>query len=505
MYKGLTGGIGSHAQPNLLSVCSPNCARCPRRFAQRVGAGDLAKFDGVAIENWGFAIILLDLAENFVRFRWRLGETALKMELVRIGGLVLLGAVAVQSPAVAQDVAPTTDVRHIDVSLSVRETYDTNVARTDKATAQLRGLRTVDELTSPSISVDALQPVGGQALFLTGLVAYDSYVRNSQLDRENINLTTGLNAKLGACRSTLSGSYRRAQSDLAQLSLANSSVVQNVEQTTLGDVNFTCGRNLGLTSSFDLTASNSENSANVYQQLNNNGLNATFSVGYRRASLGTLSVYGQYGRTEFPQRQVPIKISGSPPAYNIQFATDSFNQGAAGLRYERNAGSRITVTARLAYSTLTPGVNVVQAPGTPPLTGGRGFEGVSYGGDITYRPTPRLQAEVKFDRDIKPSNQVDASYFLDQHYVLAADYALGTRIKVRVGVDDEDSNYRGGLIHKGFDLTQSTIVGGFASVDVAVLRKIHVVLDVRTEKRTADIHAYDYESTRVGLALTARF
>src|SRR5690242_13118414 len=93
------------------------------------------------------------------------------------------------------DMAAAQNPNRTDVRVDSSLRYDSNVARSDDATAALRGIQPEDEIFTPGVSVDVARVLGGQSVFLQGALSYNFYAHNSKLNRERLVLDTGVNSQ----------------------------------------------------------------------------------------------------------------------------------------------------------------------------------------------------------------------------------------------------------------------------------------------------------------------
>ena len=76
----------------------------------------------------------------------------------------------------------------LTASVSGETLYDTDVAQSDAQIAAERGIVLADEIYTPSVTVDAVKPLGRENVFLHAIASYDFYQHNTILDRERLNL-----------------------------------------------------------------------------------------------------------------------------------------------------------------------------------------------------------------------------------------------------------------------------------------------------------------------------
>ena len=109
--------------------------------------------------------------------------------------------------------------RKITLSVASDLLYDTNVAHGTETAARLRDIEPEDVRSTNVAAIDLALPAGRAAFTFLGVVGYDAYARNDQLDRERIDLSAGTKLPLAFCMFDDDLHYARAQSDLADLSL----------------------------------------------------------------------------------------------------------------------------------------------------------------------------------------------------------------------------------------------------------------------------------------------
>lgn len=408
------------------------------------------------------------------------------------GGLAALGTVVAWSPVLGQtaDVAPAGDVRHLTISPEVETTYDTNVARSDAAFAQLKRLTREDVYVQPTVTIDALMPVNREAVFLTGLVGYDYYARNTVLNRQRIDLTGGVSARLARCLPQIKGSFAQHQAHLEELLPGPGAPIATPQNTTTqASVGFemTCPRSQGLSPNISVTHSTYENSSKFYKPTNNDSNSVMAGLSYARPGLGAIQLYGNYTAVSY---DAPFLVPFPP--FELK---NNFNLYSGGLRYDRPIGSRLSGTVSIAYSALRP-----------ELAFNPGFTGVTYSAEVNYKVTPRANVHGLVSRATQPSNQVGAAYVIDNTRQIDASYNMGPRLILTVGGFQDPRSYQGGLGHgtSGF-LTSERIDRVFGSVRYELNRRISVVLDAANEHRSSNVALFNYTSNRVGLTLKSLF
>jgi hypothetical protein len=170
--------------------------------------------------------------------------------------------------------------------------YDSNVARANDEQALARGLVQEDFRFTPAATLDMFIPVVGRhGVFANGFAGYDFYDRNTRLNRERIELRSGLNLRFAQCRSDIFGSLSRRQSELGDITLGP---IDNSE--TLRSVTFEgrCERPTGLNPRFSLFYEEGRNSEERRRRSNLDRFRAEAGLGYSNVALGTFGIFGRY-------------------------------------------------------------------------------------------------------------------------------------------------------------------------------------------------------------------
>jgi hypothetical protein len=218
-------------------------------------------------------------------------------------------------------------------------------------------------------------------------------------------------------------------------------------------------------------------------------LNAIGGLTYSRPSIGQLSIYGKYTQTDFPDRSLP---DGS---------NDGFKVYSGGLVYARKFGSKINTTLSVYDATVSI-VSPIRAGATESA-----FSGAIFSADLAYQPTHRLLLHLNYARTVSPSNRLDVSYAIDATGLAEVTYRLGARSGFTLGASRGDNHYQQSALNlqPTLDLSKETVRTFYGIMRYNLTRRISINLDVRREDRHANIAAYVYGSTRIGLTTIAAF
>jgi hypothetical protein len=393
----------------------------------------------------------------------------------------MLGATA----AHAQTATPE---RHFTAGVRATATYDSNVSRTSAELRERRGLSKDDMRYTPSLTIDALLPLGRQSLSLVGLVGYDFYQNNTRLNSERVSLDGAAGFQLSRCNGAFTANYARRQSDLGDLFFITdpggniSSRVRNQEDIKSIGLSASCGGAIGIKPTAFVQQTWVDNSAGVRRISDYNSTSAQAGLAYSRPTFGLLTLFGSYSTTSFPNRSTLVGLAGS----------DGFKSKGGGVRFERSIGSRLSGLVEVSYTSTDSQRSV------------NDFSGITYRGQIMQKVGTSLLWTFDLSRAVQPSNRVDANYSVEEFYSFDADYALSDRAGLNLNLYARDRNYRGGFLVLGpslvNDKTRSVTIGG----RYRLLRKINLTLAATRESRQANGTIFDYKSTRVvtGIATT---
>jgi hypothetical protein len=402
------------------------------------------------------------------------------------------GGLMIASPALAQT-ATTTSMSIVDnpsvsqasahykVNGTVEEEYQSNVAGGNAAVAALRGLKRDDFIFTPTALLDLFKPLGRESIYLDGSVGYNVFARNHVLDRENLNLSGGVNGELSACRATLTGAYIRGQKELQDITRSK---VQDTLETASVGLNGVCGRGHGLQPTFSVSQSWTNNSLAQLNSQDYNTLGGSGGLDYVGPTFGTLSLFGQYQTTDFTNRILMVDLS----AFH-----DGFDTYGGGVRYVRQLGARIQGTVSVSYTSVKPFIGTTS-----------GFNGLTYGADLTYRASGRLSFHGSVTRDVQPSNVFNATYFLETKSVVEANYSAGSRLRLNLGASEQDRTFEGADLTAITDLKSDSYKSLYGSITYA-LRKFYLTLNASNNLRTANIAGLSYTDNRIGLTAGTSF
>ena len=394
---------------------------------------------------------------------------------------IVLGicAAALAQPAIAAGV-PSLDTPPISVQFSA--TYYTNATGSSGAIAALRGLDGEDVVYAPSLNLNLVEPLGGATVFLNGYIGYDIHQRNTILDRERISVSGGANTRLAICDTTLSGVYARSQSDLYDLLVV---ATNNTQETITAALDATCNMGGRLTPSFGVSHTWSTNSAIQYLTQEYESTNANAALAYNAGSLGTFSLIGTYGRTDYPNRFFLLPTG---------LKQDGYNMYSGGVRYENDIMPNLNLTASVSGTRLETDNNA-----------GASFDGITYDGTLTLRASSRMNFRAGLSRQTRPSMYLNSSYSVSESYFAGADYVVSARIKAAINATYTQSDFSGAALLPGLNITDQTMKSVMGSLSYTISPTFSATLSGGYTQRDANVVGYSYSGAQVGLALSKAF
>lgn len=392
---------------------------------------------------------------------------------------VCAAATALAQPALAVGV-PALDTPPVTAQFNA--TYYSNVAGSSNAIAGLRNLTTEDVVYAPSLNLNLVEPLGGARAFLAGYIGYDFHQRNTILDRERISVQGGVNTKLAVCDTTLSGIYARSQSDLTDLVTV---ATDNTQETITIGLDASCSTGGRLTPSFGVSQTWSTNSAVAYLTQEYESTAANAALAYDAGSLGAFSLIGSFNRTDYPNRFFLLPTG---------LQADGYNMYSGGLRYENDIMPNLNLSASVSGTRLETDNNV-----------GAGFDGITYDGTLTFRASSRVNFNVGFSRQTRPSMYLNSSYSVAETYFAGVDYRISGRLKAAITASQTQSDFSGAALLPGLNITDQTYRSVMGSLSYTISPTFTAGLNAGYTQRDANVVGYSYSGAQVGLSLSKAF
>lgn len=394
------------------------------------------------------------------------------------------GGLGLASAASAQEIET---VRRVDISASLAGTYESNLLRLPDSFVDRLGRSRSDFRLSPALSLDVALPIAGQSAFLNGLAGYEFHARNSQLNRERLQLNGGGKFRVAICSALLAVDFARQQSDLADVRLGNvvdpasEEGLVNVETRLAYESEISCGSRLRLRPTLGYRREKVENSDRRRESGNYTTDEFRAGLRYARPHFGELSLSASYRKGRYDERIVP-GAQQSPPT-QIYTASISFN---------RQFGSQLTGSASLGFTQVDPNLADVER-----------FRGLSWSADVTWTPGTRFQTTLGASREATQSNLLSISYAVVDAYRIGTQYALSDRLTLSAGASSVTRSLRDSTLIPGAVLdTKDRTYRATARAQYAVNRRLSLSLDGGGDWRRSDLPELDYDN--LTLAVTTR-
>jgi hypothetical protein len=372
-------------------------------------------------------------------------------------------------------------VRQIDFTTALL--YDSNVSHTSDALSAQRGIKPEDETVRPGLNFNVVQPVGREALFLSGFAGYDFHRYNKDLDHINADMTGGGLLNVGPCKSTIFGIYQASQSNPEDVVAAR---VRNLLTTTTEAISVACGRETGISEQLVYRHSNANNSNTSSKVADHDSDGVSGGVSYGNASLGSLGLVAAYSHQEFPNRQI---IAGS--------FGDAYTSESIGVMYSRDIGSRLKGSVTLSDALIRRN----QAPVGIPLK----TSGLNYDVSGEYAVSKNLTVSLTGSRAYQPSNRPGKLYDLLTAWEVDGKYQLGTKMTLGLGAVFKDLASNVDSVTAVALPTTSHERDIYGSISYQATKRASLSFELRQEDKTTDVQAFNFTDTRATLSLDVTF
>ncbi|MFL5297722.1 MAG: hypothetical protein ACJ798_15200 [Phenylobacterium sp.] len=440
----------------------------------------------------------------------------MKSATLGIGAAVLTlagaGSAAAQALSPLGPGAPQQATRALHVQGELLVEHDSNLAGASQLAATVGNVTPEDTIFAPRLNVDYSMPIGRQAVFLDGSIAYLFHNKNKNLDNEQISLAGGAALHAGPCGGTFTGGYSRGRNELvnsaARLAAPipvpgaegtvppavadATSTVFNIQTTKEVGAGVTCGRPSGIgvfAQAVQAWSSNTE----VFSGISDyRYLQTSAGLSYQRPSLGQLMIGGNYSRN----------INGAPPPG--QLAAHGYESSGAHVQYSRRLGGRIEAVASVGYEhahTLSP------PPVTPTTPATKDFDGMTYSGQLSFKVSSRMQTRASFHREVTPTLLTGNTFEIQTGYDVGMSYTFGSRIVAALTGGQQQSEVPNAIVPVGTPLaptlSKSRVNELSATLSYNVSRRLMIGLGAYRERRVGDNPLFNYTNDRVALTLTS--
>jgi hypothetical protein len=116
-----------------------------------------------------------------------------------------------------------------------------------------------------------------------------------------------------------------------------------------------------------------------------------------------------------------------------------------------------------------------------------------------------MNFHVGLSRQTKPSMYLNSSYSVAESYFAGVDYRVSARITAAINASHTHSDYSGGALLPGLNITDQTIKSVSGSLSYTISPTFSATLNAGYTQRDANVLGYSYSGAQVGLALSKAF
>lgn len=352
--------------------------------------------------------------------------------------------------------------------------HDSNATRSDAARAATRGLSRSDERVTPAVQLDIYQPFGRNSFSVAGSVGYDLHRRNSSLDRERIQLDSGLKLAAAICSLDLHATASRRQSDLGDFAfvpVAGQDTTKNVETVISYGAQLGCGAEIGLRPFAGISRDEGDNS-NVFRSRSDYRTTSyQTGVEYRHPTIGTAKLYVSRRNPRYPNRFIGGR-------------QDGYRQTSYGGSFERNIGARMKASVDVAYTKL-------DSRGTF----ARSFGGLTWNGTLSAAVSPSVKLSAIVGRKVDSSLNNEAAYHVGKTYGIDGSFAVNPRVTFQTGYSLEPRRYIYSVAVLPPALEREKRNRTYGRIIYKRSQRLSVNFDLGYEKRRANGTIFDYGNT----------
>jgi hypothetical protein len=356
----------------------------------------------------------------------------------------------------------------LTVTPSVKMMYDDNVFRTDDSRVDSAS----DLIITPGVEARLDKPLGPHFVQADVTALYDHYT--DLTSRSRLSLDGSLGARLslgGVCRAEPYGRYRRARAEYGDI---NTSVDNQQEFSTLS-LQLSCPREAGFYPIAKYERETTHNDPEFsFSNQNSNGY--ALGVAYSKPSLGDLTAYYKYTKTD----RYDIGIVNKVDRY--------------GVTYHRAVVSHIALDLDLHWLDVSSNIPAIQE-----------YHGLAWNAAAIVRPLSTVMIRLETGRSVVTDSLIATGYAISSSYLASVRYQLGDRASARLGYEYDTRNFRRDPA-LGFDtISSDKLYTLTAGLDRSISARVNVSLaGVRVVRRTND-GSRDYEANQISIGASYNF
>lgn len=391
---------------------------------------------------------------------------------------LLVGAGVANAQTGGASITPPGGDKRFAVDVRGNVVYGSNVSGGDDALAAIRRIEPSDVTFETGATLKFQLLSGRNVAFLTTSADARRHVRNKILDGEDYQISAGVGTQVGPCSGLVGASFSHRRSLIEDLALP---VATSITEQPSGSVALSCARGafIGAAQGAASKIQYKNRKQGFVDSVTKGG---SFSIGYRNATLGDVSVITQYSRVEYANGILGNNANPSP--------TLDFEQYGVGVQYARKIGKRLSGSAAVLTTQLKSAASK--------------SSGVTANALLAYKASPRVQISLAYDRSDQASVLINTNYLHSQSADLKVSYRLSQRASLSAGVIGSRDQYRGGT-PAPLQLRNSKQLSENLSASLRVGRNGQITLSAAHIDRSADVKIYDFTSDNLTLGFTTQF
>ncbi|WP_141395882.1 hypothetical protein [Sphingomonas spermidinifaciens] len=292
----------------------------------------------------------------------------------------------------------------LNVRTAVLTTFDSNIVRTDADLVP----SAADLIVSPTLEARFNRTTPLASFSLSGLVAYDQYVDNSERSRPRfLGGVDGDVRVFGTCSVKPTASFRRERADYGDLNVQ----VENLQSFSTLGATVECPRSSGFYPSFGYLRSTSDNDRDFdYADQRTNSYSA--AIAYAKPSLGVV---------------------------RLSYTRDNSTRPNVGVRTQVNKAGVIFDRAISSILAAHIDVHALWTDSTPAVIDR--YEGAGWDIRLTTRAVPRWLLSLQSSRKITNDTLVASGYALETSYGLVGRGALSELFSIDASIERRDRRF----------------------------------------------------------------
>ncbi|WP_191252612.1 outer membrane beta-barrel protein [Kordiimonas sediminis] len=367
-------------------------------------------------------------------------------------------------------------------SLSAEVSHVNNILRlSEEEKDENPNLQASDSYLDADLTLGYGKRIGRQILSLNVNAGQRFHKNNTQLDNENLGVSSTLNWKLGAsCSGQLSGNYQRRQ---AQIETIDDIIANDVKDRT-GSIFTACrvGGRLSVTGGFSLSELDNEQERS---QLNDRN-DTQYSAGLRY-SIGQDKYIGLFGSrtdTKYENRTFTNDLKAELTSESISGEVSS------------NFGPNLIVTGNIGYQQVKD--NSPEANET---------KGLSYSIGVEYTLAARHKVNLNLSKNTVPQENLRSIFSTEQTTEIGINSSWSPKLSSQVSFRYRDrKNEYGNEVNPIFgprNLSDETY-GLQGRINYSLGRLIELSVGARYDRRNADNDLFSYDDKGLFLRVSIR-